>query len=197
MTEKKIRPNFIFILLILIHSGLVLGRYSLSISSPYVVQAGKVTLSQIGILGSVFSIVYAAGKMLSGPFVDRKAPVTMICLSLASIGVTNFIMQFMPPFYVLLVIWGLNALGESIEWGAVIKAVSSVYPSGEKEKRIVYLAAICGITQTLWYAGLPYLCNSFGYRIAFLIPGITNIVLAVVTYFAMKDLPAVTAVKKK
>ena len=85
------------------------ARLNLSMAAPGLKDASILSMEQIGMLGSMFSVIYACGRLLSGILSDRYPPWKMISLGLVLCGISNILFGMFPPFGAILLLWGVNA----------------------------------------------------------------------------------------
>ena len=76
-------------------------------------------MEQIGLLGSVFSVVYACGRLLSGIFSDRVAPWKMISAGLLLCGVSNLCFSMFPPFAAILLLFSIYGVIQVPEFSSI------------------------------------------------------------------------------
>ena len=100
------------------------ARLNLSMAAPGLKDLQILTTEQIGLLGSAFSVIYACGRLLSGILSDRIAPWKMISVGLVLCGISNLCFGMFPPFAAILLLWGVNALAQSMLWGSVLRILS-------------------------------------------------------------------------
>ena len=88
----------IFLVCYLAYLFIYVARLNLSMAAPGLKELQVLSMEQIGLLGSAFSVVYACGRLLSGILSDRVAPWKMISAGLLLCGVSNLCFSFFPPF---------------------------------------------------------------------------------------------------
>ena len=98
-----------FAICFIAYTCIYIARFNLSIASPALIQEGVLDSAQIGIMGSIFSVVYATGRLFNGSLSDRVLPWIMICIGLVSISCVNLLCAFFPPFIGMALLWGVNA----------------------------------------------------------------------------------------
>lgn len=86
----KKKTTGIFLVCYLAYLFIYVARLNLSMAAPGMKQLQILTMEQLGILGSVFSVVYACGRLASGILSDRLAPWKMICTGLMLCGISKF-----------------------------------------------------------------------------------------------------------
>lgn len=168
------------------------ARLNLSMAVPGLKETAVLTMEQIGLLGSVFSVVYACGRLLSGILSDRYAPWKMISAGLLLCGLSNICFGLFPPFAAIVLLWGTNAFSQSMLWGSILRILSAIYPESIAKKRASYMATTVATGNLVGILLNTELINRFGLQWAFLIPGgITLVISVLVVIHTRHVLPAV------
>jgi len=167
----KKQTTKIFLVCYLAYLFIYVARLNLSMAAPGLKDMQILTMEQIGVLGSVFSIVYACGRLLSGILSDRVAPWKMISLGLALCGVSNLCFGLFPPFAAIVLLWGVNAFAQSMLWGAILRILSAIYPESAAKQRASYMATTVALGNLVGIVLNTALINRLGLNWAFLIPG--------------------------
>jgi len=195
MKEKK--SLIIFLIVYLAYTAIYVARLNLSVATPVFVELAIADSAQIGILGSVFSIIYAIGRFLNGGLGDRIAPWKLICSGLTLVSIANLCIGTLPPFAGFVVLWGTNAWAQSMLWSSVLCVVSALYDKEKAKKAISYMVTsvatgnIVGIVLNTW------IVDRFGVQFAFIIPSGITLLMAAAVLFSTKHIGAPTQTKKK
>lgn len=155
------------------------ARLNLSMAAPGLKETAILTTEQIGLLGSIFSVVYACGRLFSGFLSDKNAPWKMISTGLILCGISNICFGLFPPFAAILLLWGINAFAQSMLWGAILRILSAIYPEKIAKKRASYMATTVASGNLVGILLNKELISRFGVSWAFLIPGAITLVLSV------------------
>ncbi|MHC1692084.1 MAG: MFS transporter [Sphaerochaetaceae bacterium] len=78
----------------------------------------------IGVIPSVYFIVYASGQMVNGFIGDRVNPYRYILVALTGTAVANLLISFSTQYYQILVLWGANGFFQSMFWGSLLRLLS-------------------------------------------------------------------------
>ena len=177
--KKRAFPAFLICYLAYVF--IYVARLNLSMAAPALKELAVLDEAQVGLLGSMFSIVYACGRLLSGILSDRIAPWKMISAGLVLCGIGNICFGLMPPFYALLLLWGVNALAQSMLWGSILRMLAAIYPEQVVKKWSSYMVTAVAVGNLAGILLNTWLINSYGAQWAFLIPGgITLVITAFV-----------------
>ena len=176
MKKQNIR---IFLVCYASYLFIYVARLNLSMAAPGLKDLAVLSTEQIGLLGSVFSVVYACGRLLSGILSDRIAPWKMISTGLVLCGVSNICFSLFPPFLAILLLWGVNAFAQSMLWGAILRILSAIYPENVAKKRASYMATTVASGNLVGILLNKELINRFGVSWAFLVPGAITLMLSI------------------
>ncbi|MBP3481021.1 MAG: MFS transporter [Clostridia bacterium] len=178
---KRNRGWLCFVLCYLGYMGVYISRNNLSIISPQLKEAGFATEAQLGLLTGLFSLGYAAGKLICGPLGDRFNPKNVAALGVAISGVSNILIGisvwFFPSFPFMLIMWIANSFGQSLVWGPLLRLVSLNF---SKERApfitsmLVTTTATGGIAGILLASGVSHTDTALG----FLVPGAVSLAAA-------------------
>ncbi len=195
--KKNTKGTLIFLICYMAYTGIYVARLNLSMASPALVDLGIADTAQIGILGSIFSVIYACGRLINGSLGDRLPPWIMICTGLLVAGLSNMVIGFLPPFLGIAVLWGANAYAQSMLWSSVLCTVSAVYEKEKAKKMASYMVTsvatgnIFGIVLNTWFV------NKLGVNFAFVIPGGIILALGVFVFFAIRNIKPEMECEKK
>lgn len=179
MIRKKILPQIIFWILYLSYTATYILRLNLSCSSTVLEQIGKLSTTQLAFLGGVFSAAYAIGKLLNGGLGDRLKPWIMVSTGLFLAGISNIGMAFLPPMWAMALCWGLNAFGQSMLWGAILRMVSALFDKETAQKRAPVMGTSIALGNVLGILIASKLVTSVGIHGVFWVPGVMAAILAI------------------
>jgi len=169
---RKKYCSLIFLVCYLAYTSIYIARLNLSMASPEMIASGIADEAQIGMLGSVFSVIYACGRLINGNQGDKRAPWIMISGGLLLCAAANFAISFFPPFYAILLLWGLNAFAQSMLWSSVLCIVSDIYGTQKAKKMTSYMVTSVAVGNILGILFNTWFIQQFGLRYAFFIPAI-------------------------
>lgn len=162
------------------------ARLNLSIAAPALKELSVLTTAQIGILGSMFSVVYACGRLLSGIIADHTRPQKMISFGLILCGVSNLCIGLFPPFILFLLLWGVNAFAQSMLWGAILRILSAIYPADVAKRRASQMGTAVASGNLMSIVLNSGLINGFGAQWAFFIPGGITLLLSTLVFVSAR-----------
>ena len=182
----KKQSTRIFAVCYLAYLFIYVARLNLSMAAPGLKDSAILSMEQIGLLGSAFSVIYACGRLFSGILSDRIAPWKMISAGLALCGISNLCFGLFPPFAAILLLWGANALAQSMLWGSILRILSAIYPAPVAKKRASYMATTVASGNLVGILLNSALINRFGLAWAFVIPGGITLVISLLVVFSTR-----------
>ena len=168
----KKRPETVFLICYMAYVSIYVARLNLSMAAPALKELAVLDTAQIGLLGSMFSVVYACGRLLSGIIADKTSPWIMITSGLILCGLCNICIGLFPPYVAFLLLWGANAFAQSMLWGPILRILSTIYPEHIAKKRASYMGTAVASGNMVAILLNTELINRMGACWAFLVPGI-------------------------
>lgn len=171
------RTGHIFFLCYIAYTCIYMARLNLSMASPAMRDAGILTATQLGFIGSAFSVVYSCGRLFNGILGDRMAPKILIVTGLFLTGAANLLIGILPPYLIILVLWCLNAFGQSMLWSSMLKTMTGVYGKTAADRKVPVLVSSVSAGNILGILFSSQLVSWFGIRAAFLVPGAMTVLM--------------------
>lgn len=191
------RNRFIFLTVYLAYVSIYVARVNLSMAGPDLISDNVINTVQLGVLGSVFSTLYAIGRLLNGGLGDTTPPWMMLTGGLLLAGISNVMIGFLPPFAGIFLFWTTNAYAQSMLWSSVLCVVSAMYDGEEAKRKTSLMVTSVALGNILAILFNTFLITNFGVQYAFFIPGLLTAVLGIVVFFSTRHIkPALKAEKK-
>lgn len=111
-------------------------RLSLNVIKKPIVDAGVLSETELGIIGSGLFITYAIGKFVNGFLADRSNVRRFMSIGLLMTALINLILGFTTSFAVFVVLWAINGWAQAM--GAAPCVVSLSRWFGDKERGTFY-----------------------------------------------------------
>jgi len=186
MNGRNRKSLLVFFIYYIAYTSIYVARSNFNIASALMESMGTLTVTQIGIIGSIFSAVYAVMKIPSGYIGDRVSVRKIMTFGLMVTALSNLFIGFLPGFYSIAVLWGLNACGQSVLWGPMLRAINEYYgPERGKVlcQRVITSCTVGSMLGTL----LAGACSTaLGAAACFLIPGAMVLVLSVIVNLTLR-----------
>ena len=187
--EISKRNDRIFFLFYFGYMAIYIARLNLSMASPAMLQDGILTEVQLGFIGSAFSVVYSCGRLFNGVLGDRLAPWLLITAGLLLTGCANLLLGFLPPYFLFLLLWCLNAFGQSMLWSSMLRSMTGLYGKARTDKKAPILGTSIALGNILGILLASWLASGFGIRAAFLVPGCLTVLTGLVCLRVLPGLP--------
>jgi OPA family glycerol-3-phosphate transporter-like MFS transporter len=185
---KVRKENIIFAVCYIAYAGIYVARLNLSIAAPALKELSVLTTAQLGVLGSVFSLVYATGRLCSGWIADRVKPWIMVSLGLVLCAASNLLCGLLPPFAAFVLLWGCNALAQSMLWGPVLRILSAIYPPKTAQKCASYMGSAVAFGNILGILLTSSVIEHLGLNWAFLVPGLFTLLMSLCALLSTKHI---------
>ena len=188
---KNSKKAAIFAVCYIAYVSIYIARLNLSMASPALTSLGIITKAQIGLLGSVFSVIYAVGRLVCGGLSDNKPPFVMIgsgllLVSAANIGFSYLVgFSFIPPFWAMLALWSLNAFAQSMLWSSILCVITSVFGETRAKRLNSFMVTAVAVGNIAGILVDSRLILLLGVSSAFLIPGWFTLIMGVAAFIAL------------
>lgn len=147
-------------------------RKSFTFAMPGIIQDLHYDKSQLGLLGSVFSITYGISKFASGILSDRSNSRYFMAIGLMMTGVLNIFFGFASSLGVFILLWGLNGWFQGFGWPPCARFLTHWYSHTERGS----WWSIWNVSHNLGAFIIPWIVGAslyyWGWRYAMYIPGI-------------------------
>ena len=158
---------------------------------------------QLGLLGSSLYFTYAFGKFLNGIIADKADAKKFMTFALLMSALANILFGLGPYFIdenlmaagqpVLLLFmalcWGINGWFQSMGFPGIAKALAFWYSNTERGTKWAFWSTSHQFGTMLGALLAGFVIVKFGWRAAFIIPGVINLLMCIFTYATMQDKP--------
>ncbi len=196
MKKKRLNNKLIFFICYLAYTSIYVARLNISMASPSLKADDILNAAQIGILGSVFSCIYACGRFINGKISDSLPPWLMICSGLAVAGISNIFIGYLPPFIAIVMLWGANAYAQSMLWSSILRIVSLLYSEDKARKISSYMVTAVAVGNIAGILFNNFIIARFEVRFAFIIPGGITLIMGAFVFFTTKNIKNNVSSKK-
>lgn len=197
---KKLRLE-VFLGIFFGYAAYYLLRKNFSIAMPYLIEEGY-TKAQLGFALSSISIAYGISKFVMAMISDRSNPRVFLPVGLILSAIVSLAMGFFPFFTssvtIMFVMLFLNGWFQGMGWppsGRVLVHWFSVSERGSKTAiwnvahnvggGLMAPLAVAGAAMFASILGTP----KAGYEGVFILPALVAIVVAIISYFLIRDTP--------
>ena len=124
--------RILFIMCFVLYSFVVCGRLNYPAVIAKTISEGFLAKNTAGLAATTFNIAYGCCQFIGGIISDRLPPFGTISFAIAGAGVMNLAMYSVlaadAGLPVIVVVWTLNGIIQSIIWPTLIRVISSVLP---------------------------------------------------------------------
>lgn len=184
------KKRFIFITVFIAYTSIYIARLNLSTAGPDLIGLGVLDAAKLGMLGSVFSVVFSIGRLINGALSDNAPPWKMISTGLIIAGISNIAVGFLPPYAGIFCLWTANAYAQSMLWSSILCVVASIYDKKEVKKKTSVMVTSVAVGNIFGIIINTFMIVNFGVRYAFWIPGALTLALSIPVIFATKHISA-------
>ena len=176
-------------------------RLAFSIVKQPIIDGGILNATQLGVIGSAFLLVYAAGKFVNSFFADYCNIRRFMALGLLISSGINLIlallgymdMAFSLPGFVIMIafslLWGLNGLGQSMGAAPGVISLSRWFPLRERGTWYSIFSASPYLGEALAFVLLGFVAKHLGWQSCFLMSSICGFAGALIALFFISDTP--------
>ncbi|MBF0103867.1 MAG: MFS transporter [Deltaproteobacteria bacterium] len=176
--------------------GMIIGyaafyfvRKNFSMAMPSFLTELHYTKTDLGMILSLFSILYGVGKFFNGMLADRANPRYFMAIGLLGAAVVNVFFGMSSSLIFFGLFWLLNAWFQSMGWPPCARMLTHWYSPRE-------LGTMWGIwnsSHQIGGAGIlvmaGYLISTYGWRYAFYVPGVCVLLIVVFLIVTLRDTP--------
>lgn len=181
----------VFLAMLLGYSIYYLGRSTFVFSAPVMQRSLSLSLTDIGIITSVFPTVYGIAKLFGGVIADVNSPRIVFSGGLIAIGLCNVLFGIgsnSVPYFALL--WGLNGIVSSIGFPACARLLSTWFSSTERGLYWGILNVSLNVGGFMSPLIIGSIASKAGWRYGMMLPAALAVATGLVTYLAIRDSPA-------
>lgn len=167
---------------------------------------------QLGLLGSALYFTYAFGKFINGMIADKADAKKFMTAALLISALSNILLGFSPqlvgmitayfpnlehidmvgqPLLLLVMAfcWGVNGWFQSMGFPGIAKALAFWFSNTERGTKWALWSTSHQFGTMLGALLAGWCIVNYGWRAAFIIPGVINLLMCIFTYATMHDKP--------
>ncbi len=164
-------------------------RLSLSVAKKPMLDAGLVTVEELGVIGSALFFAYAFGKLTNGVLADHANIRKMMSFGLMASAILNLVFGSMTNVTIFIGLWALNGWFQSM--GSAPSGVL-IFQWFEPSRRGRFYGAWAGshnIGEGISFVVTTALVSLLGWRAGFIAPGIMCAIIATGLFILLTDRP--------
>lgn len=167
--------------------GIYLCRKNLSVAIPVIRDHFGVTKAQAGVVASVSTMAYAAGKVFFGPIIDRFGGRLCFLLALAGVALFGALGSMALTLPMLTMLYTGNRFCGAAGWGAMVKQVPDWFPERRLPLAMAFLSLsfVFGGVCALLLAGSIAAWSSDNWRAVMGFPSAVLVAILIVCAIAL------------
>lgn len=168
-----------------------LTRKNFDFIMPQLMNDLHFTKSDLGIISSVFYIMYGVSKFISGILSDKSNPRYFMAVGLIATGITNIFFGFASSLWMIAIIWMMNAFFQGWGWPPCARLLTHWYSQKERGR----WWGVWNTSHNLGGGLIPLIVGSLityttlGWRYTMFIPGVLAIVIGLWLINRLRDVP--------
>lgn len=164
-------------------------RLSLNVVKKPIVDAGILTESQLGIVGSALFFSYAIGKLTNGFLADHSNIRRFMSIGLLVSALANLVMGFTGSFMFFAICWGINGWVQSMGAPSCIVSLSRWYTDKERGSFYGLWSTSHNIGEALTYILTAVVVSYFGWEWGFRAAAVVGLFGALIISIFFYDSP--------
>jgi OPA family sugar phosphate sensor protein UhpC-like MFS transporter len=164
-------------------------RLSLNVVKKPLVDAGALTETELGIVGSALFITYAVGKFVNGFLADRVNIRRFMSIGLLIAALVNLLLGFNLSSGLFVVLWAVNGWAQSMGAPSGVVAQSRWIPDRQRGRFYGVWSASHNIGEALTFIIIAAVVSAAGWQWGFRAAGILGIAGALMLALLLRDSP--------
>lgn len=166
-------------------------RKSFTFVMPKMITVMHFSKAELGLVGTLFYLIYGFSKFLSGMLSDRSSPRYFMAFGLIATGIVNIFFGFSSSLLILVLFWSINAFFQGWGWPPCARLLTHWYSRKERGR----WWAIWNTSHNVGGALVPLLIAAClmlfaSWRIAMVIPGILAAFIGFYVINRLRGVPA-------
>jgi len=164
-------------------------RLSLNVIKKPIVDAGVLSETELGIIGSGLFVTYAIGKFTNGFLADRSNVRRFLAAGLLVSALINLALGFVASFGVFMVLWAINGWMQSMGAAPCVVALSRWYSNKDRGSFYGFWSSSHNIGEAITFIATAVIVASFGWQWGFRGAGLLGLLGFVIVAVFMRDTP--------
>ncbi len=171
------------------YAGFYLTRKTFNYTAPALIADLGLDKGDIGMMGTMFYLMYGLSKFVSGIISDRSNPRYFMGIGLIASGVVNIVFGLSSSLFVLASLWILNAWFQGWGWPSCSKLLTTWYSRTERG----FFWSLWNTAHNVGGAMIPllvgFLTFHYSWREGFIIPGVISVMIGLFLCWRLRDKP--------
>ncbi|MCG9657854.1 MFS transporter [Vibrio mediterranei] len=171
------------------YAGFYLTRKTFNYTAPALIADLGLDKGDIGMMGTMFYLMYGLSKFVSGIISDRSNPRYFMGIGLIASGLVNIVFGLSSSLFVLASLWILNAWFQGWGWPSCSKLLTTWYSRTERG----FFWSLWNTAHNVGGAMIPllvgFLTFHYSWREGFIIPGVISVLIGLFLCWRLRDKP--------
>ena len=192
--ENRTISRSFFVFLWLMYAVVYMTKNCFGAAMAQIVSDGVLTKSQTGLITGMFYAVYAPLQIVGGIISDKYSPEKLLKIGLVGAAAINMIIFFNHNYYLMLLLWTLNAVIQTPIWPSVFKIVSSQLVRSDRPQMVFFISFAATFGLLLGYIAAAFISK---WQYNFLVSAVSLLVcLVILDFFCLRLEPCMKPDKK-
>ncbi|MNB71276.1 Phosphoglycerate transporter protein [compost metagenome] len=178
----------VFFICWITYTSTYIGRLNFNASMGEMMTSDHFSKSQLGLVAAAFFFAYGIGQFISGILGDRVSPKLLVFLGLSSSSALNLAMGISSTYEMMVILWSLNGLAQSLTWSPMAKLIADRLPKKESFRALAVLTTTVPAGTLITYLMCSLLIDYSGWRMVFDMAAFLMLPVAVVWYIVISKL---------
>ena len=192
MKENKKQKWLVFTAATLGYGLFYVCRLSLNVVKKPIVDAGYLTETELGVIGSALFFSYAFGKFFNGFLADRMNVRYFMAGSLLISSIVNALLGFAIPFWAFIVLWGLNGWVQSSGGPCSVIALNRWFSDKQRGTVYGFWSSSHNIGEAATYILTAFVVSALGWQFGFWSAACLGALGVVLIFAFLKPAPKTT-----
>ena len=171
------------------YTAAYISRCNLAPALDAIAKTFQVSAAEVGLLPTCFALPYALGQVFSGFLADRYPAPRLMLIGLAGSALINVLFSFCPWFPLLVLLWLLNGVLQSLIWTPIVRIVAVHFRDSVRDNAAFFISLTLILGNLSAWALSGLLTSHFTWRVAFLASGLVTAAIAIPSILFMKRQP--------
>lgn len=171
------------------YAAYYLVRQNFSLAMPGICEEFGYTKTELGLIVSIASVIYGAGKFLNGYFSDRSNARYFMTVGLIGSAFMNLSMGLGSGFLFFALIWGFNSWFQSMGWPPSARMITHWF----SPKELGFKWSLWASSHQIGAAAISliggWLIVNYGWRSVFYVPALLALLISLFILDRLRDTP--------
>ncbi len=164
-------------------------RLSLNVIKKPMVDAGILSETELGVIGSGLFITYAVGKLTNGFLADKSNVRKFLSVGLLVSALINIILGFTVSAGVFIALWAINGWAQSMGAAPCVVAISRWYSNKDRGTFYGLWSSSHNIGEAITFIATAVIVSSLGWQWGFRGAGLLGLLGFIIVAIFMRDTP--------